>query len=173
MVTTIRGALLMAAAGMALIGCVSPPPATTTSPASPASGRVLSVFVTFYGAVDNDPPGSTAIAYPQVHRRAGGTGTYADPITFATHYHATYPPGTRIYVPRLAKYFVMEDDCRCDQPRDHVDLWAGGVGTDRGVLACEDRLTLHGNEDIVKDPDPHRLVDTHPLYTRQTGCYVR
>ncbi|MGH3657350.1 MAG: hypothetical protein ACRDUA_11875 [Micromonosporaceae bacterium] len=91
-----------------------------------------------HGAADNDPPGSTAIAYPRVHRRAGGTKTYAEAITFATNYHATDPPGTRIYVPRLAKYFVMEDDCRCDQPINHVDLWAGGVGTDRGVLACED-----------------------------------
>jgi hypothetical protein len=67
----------------------------------------------------------------------------------------------------------MEDDCACRQPRNHVDLWTGGVGHDQGVDACEDQLTLDGTESIVKDPGPHRPVDTVPLYTESTGCHVR
>jgi hypothetical protein len=145
----------------------------TGAPRPQSGGTALSVYVTFYGAADNDPPGSDAIAFPRVHRAAGGTGTYADPVTFATRYHDMYPPGTRIYVPRLAKYFVMEDDCECRQPLNHVDLWTGGLGDDRGVLECEHRLQVDGNETIVKDPDADQPVDTHPLYTRETGCYVR
>ncbi|GDY30080.1 hypothetical protein [Gandjariella thermophila] len=42
------------------------------------------MLVTLYGARDNDPPGSSDISYPQIHSQAGGTGTYDDPITFAT-----------------------------------------------------------------------------------------
>lgn len=178
--TPFRRGLLAGIAGVLLVGCASAAQAAPVqaapqarAAASAPSGTALSVYVTFYGAADNDPPGSAAIAYPRLHRKAGGVGTYADPITFATAYHRTYPPGTRIYVPRLHKYAVMEDDCWCDQPRDHVDLWAGGVGNDRGVVRCEDRLTLDGNERIVKNPDPRRAVDTRPLYSKATGCIAR
>lgn len=146
------------------------PPAAAAAPAP--SGITLFVPVTFYGAADNDPPGSTAIEYPRLHGTAGGTGSYADPITFATAYEDTYPPGTRIYVPRLAKYFVMEDSCACDQPENHVDLWAGGTGSDPGVLDCENQLTISRNEEVVKNPDPHRPVDTRPLYSESLGCNV-
>lgn len=151
---------------------VEPPPVSPSTVAAPPahSGLTLFVPVTFYGAADNDPPGSTTIEFPQVHQAAGGTGTYADPITFATAYDDTYPPGTRIYVPRLEKYFVMEDSCACDQPEDHVDLWAGGTGADPGVLDCENQLTISGNEEVVKDPDPRRPVDTRPLYSESVGC---
>ena len=52
----------------------TPTPAPTQAPA----GRMWSVVVTFYGAADNDPPGSTEIAHPNDrHQEAGGTGTYA------------------------------------------------------------------------------------------------
>lgn len=173
-----RRVLLAVVAAVLAVGCASaasaqpsPPQARAAAPAS--AGTMLSVYVTFYGSADNDPPGSAAIAFPGPHRKASGVGNWADPITFATAYHATYPPGTRIYVPRLRKYFVMEDDCWCDQPTNHVDLWAGGVGNDRGVVRCEDRLTLDGFERIVRNPDRHRAVDTRPLYTKAAGCIQR
>lgn len=173
-----RCVLLAVVAAALAVGCTSaasaqaaPPQARPAAPAS--SGTTLSVYVTFYGAADNDPPGSAAIAFPGLHRKASGVGTWADPITFATAYHRTYPPGTRIYVPRLQKYFVMEDGCDCDQPRDHVDLWAGGVGNDQGVVRCEDRLTLDGFEKVVRNPDRYRAVNTRPLYTKAAGCIQR
>lgn len=76
----------------------SPAPAATTHQA----------FVTFYGWYDNTPP-SAAIAYPVIHQTAGGTGTWSDPITYASDTSET-PAGTKIYVPRVQKYFIMEDD---------------------------------------------------------------
>ena len=57
------------------------------SAADATSGRMQAVYMTFYGWPDNRPPGR-AIAYQSggfhVHNAAGGTGSYADPITFAT-----------------------------------------------------------------------------------------
>ena len=52
-----------------------PPSATPTpSPKQAPTGRMWSVFVTFYGAADNDPPGSTEIAHPNGrHQEAGGS----------------------------------------------------------------------------------------------------
>ena len=68
------------------------------------------------------------IAYPDLHKEAGGTGTYKDPITYAGTKKAT-KPGSIIYVNFLQKYFIMEDDCEeCDHEWDrnqkwHFDLW--------------------------------------------------
>ncbi|MEV6646436.1 carbohydrate-binding protein, partial [Amycolatopsis sp. NPDC051371] len=66
-------------------------------------------FLTFYGWWDNTPPGGD-ISYPQIHDTASGKGTYADPITFATS-SDELKPGTKVWVPRVKKYFVMEDGC--------------------------------------------------------------
>ena len=57
----------------------------TSSAASPNERR-FNIFLTGYSYWDNTPPGSAAIARPVVHRRAGGTGTYSDPITIAVGY---------------------------------------------------------------------------------------
>ena len=43
-------------------------------------------YLTGYSFWDNTPPGSAAIARPVIHRRAGGSGTYGDPITIAVGY---------------------------------------------------------------------------------------
>lgn len=50
-----------------------------------ACSIITSVHITFYGAPDNDPPGP-ATAYNCGGRNyiAGGTGTYANPLTFAS-----------------------------------------------------------------------------------------
>ncbi|HXT94923.1 MAG TPA: hypothetical protein VN853_01395, partial [Polyangia bacterium] len=96
------------------------------------------VYLTFYGWPDNSPPGG-AIAYPQnggfptVHDTAGGTGTYDDPITFATD-KAELPVGTRLFAPVLEKYLIMEDDCaECDTDwsssrKWHIDVWMNSNG---------------------------------------------
>jgi hypothetical protein len=49
------------------------------------------------------------IAYPVIHKSAGGTGTYYDPITAASG-KAELAVGTKIYVPFLHRYFILEDD---------------------------------------------------------------
>lgn len=59
----------------------SPRPHPTPSPSPTPSGTEM-MELTFFGARDNCPPGG-AIAYPKIHKQAGGVGTFADPITFA------------------------------------------------------------------------------------------
>jgi 3D (Asp-Asp-Asp) domain-containing protein len=133
-------------------------PSRTAAP----DGRTLRAVVTFYAAYDNDPPGSRAIAYPnERHGKAGGTGTYDDPITFASA-EGTIPVGTRLYYPPLQKYFVMEDQCAtCGDSQ--IDLYAGSA-TDSGVIECEEALTPAGRVAVELDPPPGRPVDTTPLY---------
>lgn len=158
----------------------APSPAGPIASPSPSasgatSGSNQTAYVTFYAARDNDPAGSTAIAYPGLHKQAGGTGTFSDPITFATS-RSELAPGTKIYVPKLHKYFVMEDDCaECDsdwsQQKRHVDLYMGG-STQPGVVTCENQMTQDGDLPIVVNPDANRPVDAHALYSDSTGCYT-
>lgn len=129
-------------------------------------------WVTFYSLPDNDPPGSRIIAYPRLHAKAGGTGTYKDPQTFASAHPDVYPAGTKIYVPRFQRYYIMEDLCECSHGANHVDLWLEPSGTTSQVLACEEVLTTARREEtIIKDPDPNQSVDLRPLMSNGT-CRV-
>ncbi|GEL25612.1 hypothetical protein PSU4_45660 [Pseudonocardia sulfidoxydans NBRC 16205] len=150
-------------------------PRTTTAPAAPAApagpaGRPFSTEITFYSAYDNDPPGSRAIAHPNArHPQAGGTGTYADPLTLASDTREI-AVGTIVYVPLVKKYFVMEDDCaQC------ISDWGGGKvphldlfmpnGNDDSVTACQEQLTPGGRVTVELDPPAGRTVSTAPLYS--------
>ena len=101
--------------------------ATVTPRSSPVTVQALSSsvtdYVTFYGWVDNSPPGR-AIAHPCIHNQAGGTGTFSDPVTFAEHIDLHGPWCQIIYVPFLKKYFIHEDQCNpCGGvPNNHIDL---------------------------------------------------
>lgn len=162
------GALLLAG------GCTAGSPHPTVPPAVPKSLPMstpgyTSVNVTLYAAFDNDPAGSTDIAYPnQRHQRAGGLGTFEDPISLATDPHEL-PPGTMIYYDALRKYFVMEDDCApCIQEwaatrRPHVDLWVSAT-SDQRVISCEEALTPPGQVSVEVNPPPGRAVDVRPIY---------
>ncbi|WP_285747068.1 RICIN domain-containing protein [Lentzea sp. NBRC 105346] len=147
------------------------------------------VFFTFYGWYDNTPPGGD-IAYPQIHKSAGGKGTWADPITFATS-RKEAKPGTRIWVPRVKKYFIMEDGCSaCEQDWDghgpnggpklwHFDLWIGGKGGNAmNAIDCEDALTNYHDdgkpvmEETIINPPSNLTVDPTPIFNTSTGeCY--
>jgi hypothetical protein len=157
-----------------------------TAPAA-ATSTTLNPLVTLYGWPDNSPPGD-AIAYPQdggyptIHNAAGGTGTYQDPITFATD-QAELPIGTIVYYGYLHRYFIMEDDCTaCDEDWTgagpdggpgfyHIDLWVGGEGGNTNdVINCEDSLTQTGS--VIVDPPSNEPVDTTPLFNSSTNsCY--
>jgi hypothetical protein len=140
-----------------------------------------SFLVTLYGFPDNSPPGA-GIAFPQIHSQAGGTGTFDDPVTFATDRNEL-APGTIVYYPFLHRYFIMEDDCaECDQDWEgqgpdggpnfnHIDLWVGGEGGDsNAVIQCEDALTQQG--DVVLNPPSNEPVDTTPLFDSNSNtCY--
>ena len=138
------------------------------------------VYMTFYGWPDNSPPGG-AIAYPKnggfptVHDAAGGTGTYDDPITFATD-QAELPVGTRLFAPVIEKYLVMEDDCaECDtdwssSQKWHIDVWMNSNGTDNSnaVLGCEDQWT-QSTTVVEVNPPPGRPATAPPLFDTTTN----
>jgi hypothetical protein len=106
---------------------------------------------TWYSAPNNDPPGYDS--YPH----AKGTGTYADPITFAIADDSkTFHQGEEIYIPELEKYFYAEDTCAAcaqdianGQP-DHIDLWVGDLSSQ-----CADNIqvppTIYSSS---TDPEP-------------------
>ena len=145
-------------------------------------------LVTLYGWPDNSPPGN-AIAYPEnegyptIHDVASGTGTYSDPITYATD-QAELPIGTIVYYPYLHRYFIMEDDCtECDEDWTgqgpdggpnlyHIDLWINGEGgNSNDVINCEDNLTQN-SEAVIVDPPSNEPVDTTPLFnSSNNSCY--
>jgi hypothetical protein len=152
----------------------TPSATPTPSPKQAPTGRMWSVVVTFYGAADNDPPGSTEIAHPNDrHQEAGGTGTYADPLSLAADPRAIQV-GTRVYYPPLRKYFVMEDDCaQCitdwrSSRKPHIDLWTGDF-PGSALLACENALTPDGLVAVEVNPPPGRPVDPRPLFNGR-GC---
>jgi hypothetical protein len=113
-----------------------PPPSPPTPPPSPPTpGDTTMATLTFYGARDNCPPGGD-IAHPTIHKLAGGTGNWADPITFAgadlKGQGVPYAVGQKVYVPSLQKYFIMEDQC------EEVGLfpWALTIFCELGTDTC-------------------------------------
>jgi len=172
-------------------------------------------YVTFYGYPDNTPPSAdiavgfdgqdTTFPNNQLNQgihanwQAGGDGSYANPLTLATWADGELAYGTEVYVPRLQKYFIAEDQCtECqadmqgatDDASDdsrfpdgtlrggddggpgliHFDLWIGGPGGDwPDTVLCEDALTTGDMEPIIINPGPDETVDPTPLFDPDTG----
>jgi hypothetical protein len=143
------------------------------------SGKVISTaYTTGYGYWDNTPPGSTIISNPVLHQSAGGTGTWQDPITIAVGHSISngvdtldYPAGTRMYIPSLEKYFIVEDACGDgatpqDIPCHNIsraarrgatvwfDVWIGGSSSSNSdSRQCQSTLT--GIHTVILDPSIH------------------
>ncbi len=141
------------------------PTSTATVPSAP--GRRLRVYLTGSGWWDNTPPGSSSISNPVLHRTAGGTGTYADPITAAVPYRCAdgclqWPAGTRFYLPSLRRYAIVEDTCgdapnSCDGSDDNqLVVWVGTDTSAKASRACEDRMT--GTKTVIENPSPALAV---------------
>lgn len=148
----------------------------------------FNVFLTGYSYWDNTPPGSSAISNPVVHRRAGGTGTYNDPITIAVGHVITgprdkldYPEGTRFYLKRLHKYVIVEDTCGDgNRPQDGpchsgkngmpwLDIYVDGAGASSQTSEqCMNKIT--GNHQIIMNPRADYPVVVGALTA--SGCQV-
>ena len=150
------------------------------APPRPKEHVVSDTYVTAYTWFDNTPAGSPDISNPVLHKKAGGTGTYADPVTIAVgHSLATgsdvldFPAGTRIYLPHVRRYFIVEDTCG-DGPTPEkgpchagvkeqadasiwLDMWIGGQGeSPSSARRCTDDAT--GVVTAVFDPADNYVV---------------
>jgi 3D (Asp-Asp-Asp) domain-containing protein len=160
--------------------------------------NTVQATITFYGYPDNSPPsnqieypntpvttgGSNGTAYPTVHSVASGTGTYCDPTTFATEPAdlLAFPIGTRIYIPFMQKYFVLEDGCLPSGPSIGsgsngcygiwFDVWVGGSAGDNAnaVVNCENNLTPSGKSPVIVNPPNNLAVPAPgPIFTAAPG----
>lgn len=153
--------------------------------ADAASDRSVQFYLTGYSWWDNTPAGSSTISDPVIHRTAGGVGTYADPITLAVGHSITaagdvldYPAGTRMYIPNLRRYVIVEDTCgdgstpqngpchtgyRTSSGRvPWIDVYVGGEGTSRRLSdACMDAIT--GVTRVILNPAKDYLVAAGPI----------
>lgn len=168
-------------------GVVSPPQVTRAAVAAPREVH-FTAFVTGYSYWDNTPAGSASIAKPVIHRRAGGTGTYEDPITIAvghsingSRHTMDYPAGTRFYLAGLRKYAIVEDVCGdgnrpqngpCHTGRDGkpwLDIYVDGARSPRAASdACMSRLTRFHT--VIQNPARNYPVVAGPL--TESGCRV-
>jgi 3D (Asp-Asp-Asp) domain-containing protein len=123
--------------------------------------EIVSSYVTFFGFDDNDDGnpthlGTAIISNASLHGFANeDLGTYEKPGTLATDKNFL-APGTKVYVPALERYYVMEDTCvECSedwaQNKPHIDLYVSGTGPE--LAACENRLTMQSTK-IIIDPSP-------------------
>ncbi len=127
--------------------------------------------LTLYGYPDNDPP-STTIAYPQIHQVAGGTGTYDNPVTVAIMTEmngGNWSPGTKMYVPYLKKYLIVEDEC-ATCVANQIDVWVDSNNTHPNeVLQCEKAWTPKQPVEVEINPPVGREVITDPFFDVSTG----
>ncbi|KAI8631729.1 hypothetical protein F5Y19DRAFT_402597 [Xylariaceae sp. FL1651] len=138
---------------------------------SAACSITNNVKVTFYGVPDNDPAGSDAIAYSCSSRgfHAGGTGTYSDPLTFASASGSNYAQCEIIYVPYLKKYVRNEDICAGCTDGRWIDVFTGNSQNGGNAqVSCEDQLTPNASQGVIRSPASNLAVDTTPLWSSGT-----
>lgn len=132
----------------------------------------LVVVMTFYGFIDNDPPGKE-IAFPQshfpntLHRSAGGVGSFSDPITIAVK-KDRFLPGTKMYIPILKKYGIVEDIC-ANCATNQIDVWMNSDDNNKTALInCERKLTK-ASTGIELTPLSTRPVLLTPFFDYKAG----
>ena len=114
-----------------------------------------------------------------VHKTAGGTGTYTDPITVAVPGHAgdatmAWKGGTRFYLPTVKRYVIVEDSGASPPPSGqdgHLDMWVDGQGGSKSASdSCMDTITGTGIPAIM-NPAPGKPVLLGPITSNGT-CNV-
>ncbi|HEY5024572.1 MAG TPA: Ig domain-containing protein [Acidimicrobiales bacterium] len=158
------------------------------APTAASAQSNVKAFMTLYGWADNSPPGPV-IAHPCLHNTAGGVGTFANPVTFATDV-SELGWCQVIYVPYMKRYFIHEDECsECDSDwsRFHLyrfDMWAGGDANSRtapekkALRACEsawtraDFVSDPANPTVIVDPPSDLPVTTAPIFSGPAHCWT-
>lgn len=159
----------------------TPTPTVTMHP-TPKPTRVptpeanyINAYATYYGWSDNSPPGG-AIAYPKnsqhstYHTSAGGSGTFDDPVTFAAA-SGSLAIGTKIYLPYIKKYAVLEDLCAsCSNgSKIHIDIWMDSNGSfEEQLYACQRQWTRETIQ-VELNPPAGRAINSASLFNPQTG----
>ncbi|CAD6594393.1 MAG: hypothetical protein ASARMPRED_009331 [Alectoria sarmentosa] len=136
------------------------------------------VEFTFYGFPDGNSDttsfgcaGTTQVA----DGTAGGSGSYANPETFATALNnPTFVPCEIVYIPLLQKYFQYMD--HCEECMDlypgtiRIDLWVGSdVNGGPIQTSCEDDFGLKTGHTIVRDPPSSLPVNAGQLWDNDSG----
>ena len=136
---------------------------------APGGAKQLTIWLTGYSWQDNTPPGSSTVGEPVLHKQAGGTGTFADPITVAAPGHQgdmDWQPGTRFYLPTVQRYVMVEDSGAAKAPAGsdtHLDMWIGGQdGTKDTTNDCESQLT--GDVPATVNPPNNEPVMAGPIF---------
>jgi hypothetical protein len=160
----------------------------TVSTRPAVAEQQFSAFLTGYTYWAAAPNGSRQIARPAVHRKAGGSGTYRDPITLAVgnappngRSVTDFPAGTVFYIPRLRKYAIVVDIC-ADGPIPQsgacqsknkgqiaLNIYVGGTqagGTNADW--CMQRLT--GLQNVIINPDAGWPVKRGAI--TESGCQI-
>jgi len=135
---------------------------TSANPAQTLTPYETVAWFTGYGYPDNTPPSggidstNSGTAFPKtgtqtvnsgIHTTAGGDGTYAHPITFATDGVFEVPYGTEIFVPRFGRYFIAEDQCyECQGDYQGTAPTASNGGIPSATNLTGDSLTTAGGD---------------------------
>jgi hypothetical protein len=129
------------------------------------------IWLTGYSYQDNTPAGSAEVSHPILHKDAGGTGTYADPITVAVPGKGggIWAAGSRFYLPTVKRYVIVEDTGASAAPSGqdgHLDMWIGGQGgTKSATDACMDKITGKGIP-ATYNPPPNLPVIKGPVWNK-------
>jgi len=144
-------------------------PAAVTNVAPRGPSKQMRVYLTGYSFQDNTPAGSAEVSHPILHKDAGGTGTFADPITVASPGSGgsmDWRPGTRFYLPSVKRYVIVEDSGASGAPGGvdtHLDMWIDGErGSKSATDACMDRIT--GEVSAQLNPPPGLPVVSGPVF---------
>lgn len=161
-----KSVLLLVLVVVSMIGLAVPALAGTYRGHSRA--QMLRIELTGYSWQDNTPPGSGTICCGVLHRHAGGTGTYSDPITVAVPGSGSkmqFKPRTKFYLAVLHRYVIVEDSGATRYKLPHLDVWIDGrSGTRAATDRCMSALT--GATTAIQDPSPGLPVMAGPIYSR-------
>jgi hypothetical protein len=90
------------------------------------------IELTGYSFQDNQGGNNATISCPIIHKKAGGTGTYQDPITVASGGKSGGASadgikcGDRFYLPAVQRYVIVEDTGNTpNKSMPHLDMYVG------------------------------------------------